>query len=80
MGLKFKNDDYFPKVIEHLKSIENKTHKYLGITMGGIKEKVKNHYNEGVITFKNIIMSILVISYFEFITMVLHFDTNFITV
>ena len=27
LGLKFKNGDYFPKV-EHLKSIENKTHKY----------------------------------------------------
>ena len=27
LGLKFKNGDFFPKV-KHLKSIENKTHKY----------------------------------------------------
>ena len=52
LGLKFKNGDYFPKV-KHLKSIENKTHKYSWELPWGETRKVMNHYNEGVITFKN---------------------------
>ena len=52
LGLKFKNGDYFPKV-KHLKSIENKTHKYSWELPWGETRKVINHYNEGIITFIN---------------------------
>ena len=52
LGLKFKNGDYFPKV-EHLKFIENKTHKSSWELPWGETRKVIDHYNEGVITFKN---------------------------
>ena len=52
LGLIFKNGDYFPKV-EHLKRIENKLYKYSWELPWGESRKVMNHYNEGIVIFKN---------------------------
>ncbi len=52
LGLIFKNGDYFPKV-EHLKRIEKKLYKYSWELPWGESRKVMNHYNEGIVIFKN---------------------------